>query len=417
MKNGVQKFAAAAVCWLLSAAFSPAESSPPNRFSDNADFIARHARTVVLEKANARAVIVPDWQARVAISTDDVRAGESFGWINREAIAGGILSPDAAKGTLKEHIHAFGGEERFWLAPEGGQFCFYFPPGKSFEFSNWKVPAALDTEPFQIEERGTDFARFRREMTLRNYSGSTFKISCERTVSLIGAGELAAALKTDFDASKVSFAAIKSQNRITNAGETPWTEKTGMPAIWLLGMFDASDAATIAVPIKKSPDGKENITDDYFGKIPPDRLKIRSGLLLMRADGRSRGKIGVPPECSTGMAAAYDSATKTLTLVIALTPAGAGAKYVNNRWEIQGNPFEGDAVNAYNDGPVNGAQMGRFFELETTSPALPLKPRESFEYSQLTVHLRGDAEQLDKISKKVLGAGIEEISSAFAPSR
>ena len=36
--------------------------------------------------------------------------------------------------------------------------------------------------------------------------------------------------------------------------------------------------------------------------------------------------------------------------------------YVNSKWENQKNPFKGDMVNAYNDGPLaDGAQLGPFF--------------------------------------------------------
>jgi hypothetical protein len=36
-----------------------------------------------------------------------------FGWINRKLIASRKIQP---------HINVFGGEDRFWIGPEGGQF-------------------------------------------------------------------------------------------------------------------------------------------------------------------------------------------------------------------------------------------------------------------------------------------------------
>ena len=41
----------------------------------------------------------------------------SHGWINRELIEAGRNDP---------HINAYGGEDRFWLGPEGGQFSIFF---------------------------------------------------------------------------------------------------------------------------------------------------------------------------------------------------------------------------------------------------------------------------------------------------
>ncbi len=69
-------------------------------------------------------------------STTDGRNGPSFGWVNHELIA---------SRKQVEHMNAFGGEERIWLGPEGGQFSVYFKKGTEFTFDNWFVPAAFDT--------------------------------------------------------------------------------------------------------------------------------------------------------------------------------------------------------------------------------------------------------------------------------
>jgi len=90
------------------------------------------------------------------------------------------------------------------------------------------------------------------------------------------------------------------------------------------------------------------------------------------------------------------------------------AEYVNSSWEIQQNPFSGDALNSYNDGPLeDGTQMGPFYELETSSPAAALKPGESLSHTQFTIHLTGDLKELDRVSRKVLGVSLEEIKGAF----
>jgi hypothetical protein len=88
--------------------------------------------------------------------------------------------------------------------------------------------------------------------------------------------------------------------------------------------------------------------------------------------------------------------------------------YVNSAWKIQDNPYSGDALNSYNDGPLeDGSQMGPFYELETSSPAAALKPGDSITHSQITVHITGDKKLLDKVSIKVLGVSLEEIEKAF----
>jgi hypothetical protein len=88
--------------------------------------------------------------------------------------------------------------------------------------------------------------------------------------------------------------------------------------------------------------------------------------------------------------------------------------YVNSSWQIQQNPFAGDALNSYNDGPLeDGSQMGPFYELEASSPAADLKPGGSLSHVQYTLHLTGDIKELDKVSRKVLGVSLEEIAKAF----
>ena len=88
--------------------------------------------------------------------------------------------------------------------------------------------------------------------------------------------------------------------------------------------------------------------------------------------------------------------------------------YVNSLWQLQDDPFAGDAVNAYNDGPLeNGSQLGPFYELESVSPAAFLRPGETLRHAHSVVHLTGDENQLDSICKQVLGISIGEIKSAF----
>ena len=57
-------------------------------------------------------------------STASGLLGPSFGWLNREVIAARKKQP---------HMTVFGGEDRFWLGPEGGQYALYFPPGAPFD--------------------------------------------------------------------------------------------------------------------------------------------------------------------------------------------------------------------------------------------------------------------------------------------
>jgi hypothetical protein len=111
------------------------------QYGYNRDFLKKHSKIIEIRNANSAITIVPSWQARVMTSTAEGDHGFSFGWINRNLIASGKLVP---------HINPFGGEERLWLGPEGGQFSIFFSKGKSFVYDNWQTPAFLDTTPFQL---------------------------------------------------------------------------------------------------------------------------------------------------------------------------------------------------------------------------------------------------------------------------
>jgi predicted small secreted protein len=374
------------------------------QYGYNRDFLKKHTDVIELKKDKSAIVLIPEWQGRVMTSTAEGNKGFSFGWINRELISSGKILP---------HINAFGGEERLWLGPEGGQFSIFFSKGSSFTYNDWQTPAFLDTTPFNIVNVTDSSALFAFDIETENYSGTPLKFRLEREVSLLPESKITGQI--GIDVKGLNCVAYRSDNKIINKGEIEWRKETGLLSIWMLGMFNPSPAVVVVIPFKA---GDNNImgtpvNDNYFGKVPADRLKVADSHIFFRADGKSRGKIGIPPLRATGTMGSFDSANNILTLLICKMPEGK-AEYVNSSWEIQKNPFSGDALNSYNDGPLeDGTQMGPFYELETSSPAATLKPGESLCHTQYTIHLTGDLKQLDRVSRKVLGVSLEEIKGAF----
>src|SRR3982750_783941 len=101
-------------------------------FAADLAFLQQHTTVVVLGSApGAQVVVAPAYQGRVMTSTPGGPDAPGFGWIGREAIASGKRQP---------HMNVFGGEDRLWLGPEGGQYALYFPRGAQFDFSHWQVP-------------------------------------------------------------------------------------------------------------------------------------------------------------------------------------------------------------------------------------------------------------------------------------
>ncbi len=380
------------------------ESKIKKQYGYNRDLLNRHTKVVELKRGNSAVAVIPAWQGRVMTSTAEGDDGYSCGWINHDLVASGILQP---------HINAFGGEERLWLGPEGGQYSIFFKKGSDFTYDNWQTPAFIDSEPFELISQTDTSVFFAREAEFYNYSGTRFKIRLEREVALLAKDDILK--QTGIDATGLNCVAYRSENRICNMGDTEWKKESGLLSVWMLGMFTPSPSVVVVIPFRPGNEKElgEPVNDNYFGRIPAERLKISGSNIYFKADGRSRGKIGLSPLRATGTMGSYDSENNILTLLVCRLPEGV-TEYVNSAWELQDEPYSGDALNSYNDGPLeDGSQMGPFYELETSSPALALKPGGSYNHVQYTLHLTGDLKLIDKTAAKVLGAGLEEINNAF----
>ena len=108
----------------------------------------------------------------------------------------------------------------------------------------------------------------------------------------------------------------------------------------------------------------------------------------------------------------YDEESNHLTIVHFSKPEGA-TDYVNSMWELQDEPFAGDAANSYNDGPVDGNAIGPFYELESSSPAAFIENGQSLGHKHTTIHIRGEEKDLDEIVQKVFGVSLNQVKEAF----
>jgi hypothetical protein len=394
---------------LAAACAKPAKAPEGILFKDDLAFLQAHTRVLVLAGPDGQAQVAvnPDLQGRVMTSSAGGPEGLSFGWIGREAISSGVNNP---------HMNAFGGEDRFWLGPEGGQFSIFFKKGDPFDLDHWWTPPAVNEGAFDVASQDAGRVHFRKVIRLENYSGTVFDLEVNREIRLLGAADISG-LGIPVPAG-VKMVAYESDNSITNTGANAWTKDTGLLSIWILGMFNPSPATTIVITFKSGPESELGpvVNDAYFGKVPADRLVVREaeGVLFFSGDGKFRSKIGISPARVKPFAGSYDAANGVLTLVHLTVPEGA-RDYVNSMWQIQEKPFAGDVVNSYNDGPASpGAKpLGPFYELETSSPAAALGPGGTLTHVHTTVHFQGPKNALDEIARKTLGAGLEEIEKAL----
>lgn len=385
-------------------------------YAEDSAFLSQHTEIITLKKDGAAVAVAPAYQGRVMTSTYDAESGPSFGWINRPVIEKGIRPAEEVKGTLEQHIYIFGGEERFWLGPEGGQYAIFFKPGDKFVFSDWRTPAAIDTASYKTARQTESSVTFQHQASLQNFSGTKFDVGIERTITVLAKDEAAKLLRVELG-DGLQIAGYETDNKITNVGQGAWKPETGLLSIWILGMYNPSPTTTVCIPFKPGPETKlgPKVNDSYFGKVPAEYLKVEENRLFFRGDGTRRGKIGLTPQRSVGIAGSYDADGKVLNIVT-YNVQNAPNGFVNSMWELQKQPYAGDVINSYNDGsPEPGAApLGPFYELETSSPAAALAPGKTMQHIQRTFHIHGSEEQLNPLAKKLLGASLKTIKTAFA---
>ena len=357
---------------------------------------------LVSADGNSKVMIIPAWQGRVMTTSASGDEGDSYGWINYRFIREGKISPQ---------FNPVGGEGRFWLGPEGGPFSLYFKQGQEQVYDNWVVPTVLDTEAFTIKSQDKSSIHFAKATRLTNASGTVFDMNIDRTVSLMNADEVA----VDFDiqlSPDMKLVAYKSDNKITNTGLNAWTKEGGLVSVWMLSMFNPTPTTTVFIPYKEDTEGII-VNDEYFGKIPSDRLIKENGIIYFKIDGKYRSKLGLPASRATNLCGSYDSSKGVLTILWCSLPDAPSA-YVNGQWGPQEDPFAGDVINSYNDGPVeDGSIMGPFYEIETSSPGAELAAGASLVHTQKVVHIQGEDRQLAPIVQKLFGADLNVIKSKF----
>jgi hypothetical protein len=378
---------------------------PADRHAEELAFLGRFTPIHQLQSADGAVVAVaPAYQGRVMTSGLDGPGGASFGWLNRRFIEAG------RQGTSFDN---YGGEDRFWLGPEGGQFSVFFAAGDPQDLAHWQTPEGFNQGSFAVDSADTQAVRMHKDFAVTNASGTRFDCHVERTIRLLDRPPVQQNLRQAIPAA-VRLVAFETDNVLTNASDKPWTRQGGLLSLWTLGQFKPLRRGKVIVPFK-SGSNKElgpKATTDYFGPIPPDRCQVKDDHLLFACDGQFRGKIGVSPARAKDVLGSFDPEANVLTLAqFNLPPDAARKPYVNSLWKKQKRPFAGDAINSYNDGPPpgGGEMLGGFYELETSSPAAELAPGQSLRHVHRTIHLSGPCEALADLAHPLLGTDLKSI--------
>ena len=345
-------------------------------------------------------IVSAKYQAKVFTSTADGLDGVSTGFVNYKFFDAGLID---------EHMNGFGGENRFWLGPEGGQFSVYFKKETEQVFDNWHTPPPIDIESWEVVSANSEKVSFKKEMVVTNYLGNQFKLRADRAVAIIEKSAIASALNIELKPN-VKALGYTTDNTIVNLNDFEWTEATGTICIWMLDMFNPAPDAVTFIPFIEGDETALGtvVTSDYFDEIPADRLKIRGNMIFLKTDGKFRSKLGLNAKRTKAIAGNYDPASKRLT--ITTFDVDRDAVYLSQEWNPAKNPLLGDAMNAYNDGPLaDGSIMGPFLELESVSPAAFLKPMQSLKHRHTVYHFIGEETDLNLITEKLFGISIDKI--------
>lgn len=408
MKHTNHRLVALAILTLLWGCLSCTKRYEMGTYAYDKDFLSHYGIETLELKTDdglSRVLLAPALQGRVMTSTTDGDAGMSYGWINHSFIE---------EGSVSLQFNPNGGEERLWIGPEGGPFSWFFRPGEEQVYANWRVPAVIDTEPFEVESASNKEVVFTKEFKVGNASGQDFDIRIRRAVILEDNAFLQELLGVTIP-DEVRVLGYRTENTLTNQGDRVWGKQTGMPSIWLLGTFNPTPTTTVFIPFNPDYEGVP-VNDMYFGRVPSDRLVLKDGMAYFKIDGQYRSKIGLPAGSAKDICGSYDAAAGVLNILKYTVPDG-DVDYVNGQWGPQENPFGGDIINSYNDGPTEtGFIQGPFYEIETSSPGAALAPGKSLTHVQHTIHLKGPEYLLTTVARAVFGVDLEMVAGIFKTS-
>jgi hypothetical protein len=164
----------------------------------------------------------------------------------------------------------------------------------------------------------------------------------------------------------------------------------------------------VIAPFKKAKEEVEIARTAYFAEPPADRLIVDDAhqVIYFRGDSLFQTKFGLSAQRAKEVLAAIDFDQQVLTIVH-FDMTGGQQRYVNSMWgSSREAAFDGDVTNVYNH---SGSPWGRFFELESSSPAAFLTPGQSLAHHHRTLQFHGPIESLSRISEKVLGVSLEHV--------
>ncbi len=376
-------------------------------FGRDLSFFSKYGiETLVLSNDNSFVAVSPALQARVMTSTYGGADGPSIGWINRVQLA--FKNDPANRAQV-------GGEDRFWVGPQGGDFSLFFKGGAARTSENWQIPSFMSAEPWALVAKTQSRAKFEKTAEFENDKGAKFKIKAEREISVLSRKHVSDILGIEIP-SQVEIAAFQSFNKLTNAGDKKWTPDSGLLNISVQSCFNANRKTYAFIPYRAGEPAKlgdivrDNFLEASASADTSERLTVDTDFIKYKVDGRRLGEIGVSPQRSEGIALSYDETNRILTVILYIKPAQLRS-YLPSSWRRAADNFGGEAVSVFNNGAPAGsnAPAAAYYEISTYSPALSLEAGKSQFHLQRTFHFHGSEYDLGLISYKLAGISIGQL--------
>ncbi len=275
---------AAAVLATWAASGMPLAAAELAKYGAVRDLLVAHTKVVELTGENGQRIAVcPEYQGRIMTSSTGNLEGRSLGWVNMAFIQ---------KGQDDPHFNNFGGEDRLWLAPEGGPFSLWFAPGAKQTLDRWVTPPALNDGAFQIvSAQDEPYYRMSRRMKLENAAHAQFDLEVSREIHLQKLHHFGKLFGPDAQtaATSLHMVGFQSINTVINRGAA-MTHDRGLISIWSLGQFPSGPRTYIILPYRGGGDSSLGpiVNGEYFGRVPGERLRVSAEAIWFLGDGKHR---------------------------------------------------------------------------------------------------------------------------------
>jgi hypothetical protein len=330
-------------------------------YHDAINYLAQKTSVIELyDQLGGRVAVCPEWNGRVLTSTDGGLEGDSFGFVNVQAID-------------TDRYEDFGGEDQWTISP--------------FIHS------------FSVESIKENKAVLQRTLSMTDANGNHVEFHLTRSISMLSKRRIGSifgeTVAESLEQENVSVVGFRSENAVRSQ-EKAWV------ASRLRGMFNASPHTVVIVATPPEDDFASepspetfSVDIDYLGGSPHGRIRHLPQALLIRADGQGRCQTTIPCDV-VPMVGAVERRSGTLTLWT---------------FDLPGESDE-DVARIYNSGRTHPdeQEIAAYYEMNCFSAAQKLLPEQSFTFGQCTLHINADNQTLDHLVRHLFLVSMEEIS-------